>query len=66
MKSSVSVEAVTGSTGSTEEKPVPEWHAWHWALASAEIPRGVAGRNFFMVDVALVDIWFIDVYLSSG
>lgn len=24
----------------TKEKPVPEWHAWHWALASAEIPRG--------------------------
>lgn len=22
------------------EKPVPEWHAWHWAMASAEIPRG--------------------------
>ena len=19
---------------------MPEWHAWHWALASAEIPRG--------------------------
>lgn len=25
---------------SFKEKPVPEWHAWHWALASAEIPRG--------------------------
>lgn len=24
----------------TKEKPVPEWHAWHWALASADIPRG--------------------------
>lgn len=23
-----------------KEKPVPEWHAWHWALASSEIPRG--------------------------
>merc|ERR1711988_631817 len=22
------------------EKPTPEWHAWHWALASADIPRG--------------------------
>eukprot|EP00927_Polykrikos_kofoidii_P026834 TRINITY_DN23827_c0_g3_i1.p1 TRINITY_DN23827_c0_g3~~TRINITY_DN23827_c0_g3_i1.p1 ORF type:complete len:594 (+),score=145.97 TRINITY_DN23827_c0_g3_i1:384-2165(+) len=22
------------------EKPMPEWHAWHWALASSEIPRG--------------------------
>lgn len=22
------------------EKPIPEWHAWHWALASSEIPRG--------------------------
>lgn len=22
------------------EKPTPEWHAWHWALASKEIPRG--------------------------
>jgi len=24
----------------TKEKPMPEWHAWHWALASADIPRG--------------------------
>mmetsp|Transcript_38928 Transcript_38928/g.121614 ORF Transcript_38928/g.121614 Transcript_38928/m.121614 type:complete len:548 (-) Transcript_38928:220-1863(-) len=24
----------------TKEKPLPEWHAWHWALASSEIPRG--------------------------
>eukprot|EP00933_Yihiella_yeosuensis_P041780 TRINITY_DN3618_c0_g4_i1.p1 TRINITY_DN3618_c0_g4~~TRINITY_DN3618_c0_g4_i1.p1 ORF type:complete len:539 (+),score=126.39 TRINITY_DN3618_c0_g4_i1:164-1780(+) len=23
-----------------KEKPVPEWHAWHWALASSDIPRG--------------------------
>lgn len=22
------------------EKPMAEWHAWHWALASSEIPRG--------------------------
>mmetsp|Transcript_108493 Transcript_108493/g.188372 ORF Transcript_108493/g.188372 Transcript_108493/m.188372 type:complete len:555 (+) Transcript_108493:80-1744(+) len=22
------------------EKPKAEWHAWHWALASKEIPRG--------------------------
>jgi len=24
----------------TKEKPEPEWHAWHWKLAAAEIPRG--------------------------
>jgi len=22
------------------EKPLPEWHAWHWATASQDIPRG--------------------------
>lgn len=22
------------------EKPTPEWHAWHWALASTDIARG--------------------------
>eukprot|EP00811_Abedinium_folium_P020055 NODE_2901_length_2124_cov_14.278418.p1 GENE.NODE_2901_length_2124_cov_14.278418~~NODE_2901_length_2124_cov_14.278418.p1 ORF type:complete len:621 (+),score=212.95 NODE_2901_length_2124_cov_14.278418:238-1863(+) len=22
------------------EKPAPEWHAWHWAKVSSEIPRG--------------------------
>ncbi|CAE7884151.1 cdk11, partial [Symbiodinium microadriaticum] len=29
----------------TKEKPVPEWHAWHWALASADIPRGDEARK---------------------
>lgn len=29
----------------TSEKPVPEWHAWHWALASSEIPRGEKMRR---------------------
>jgi len=29
----------------TSEKPVPEWHAWHWALASSEIPRGEKMRK---------------------
>lgn len=24
----------------TKEKPLPEWHAWHWDLAKVEIPRG--------------------------
>lgn len=23
-----------------DQKPMPEWHAWHWALASNDIPRG--------------------------
>merc|ERR1740121_1460660 len=27
------------------EKPTPEWHAWHWALASKEIPRGNDKQN---------------------
>lgn len=24
----------------TKEKPMPEWHAWHWDLASSSIARG--------------------------
>merc|ERR1711957_160191 len=24
----------------TKEKPMPEWHAWHWNMASQEIARG--------------------------
>mmetsp|Transcript_13857 Transcript_13857/g.31136 ORF Transcript_13857/g.31136 Transcript_13857/m.31136 type:complete len:549 (+) Transcript_13857:73-1719(+) len=27
------------------EKPAPEWHAWHWAAASKEIPRGADMRK---------------------
>jgi len=27
------------------EKPLPEWHAWHWALASKDIPRGDEMKN---------------------
>jgi len=26
--------------GFFNEKPMPEWHAWHWALATEEIARG--------------------------
>merc|ERR1712066_518503 len=26
--------------GLFNEKPLPEWHAWHWATASQDIPRG--------------------------
>jgi len=24
----------------TKEKPLPQWHAWHWTTLSSEIPRG--------------------------
>lgn len=39
-KQRMSTPAALRHTFFTTEKPVPEWHAWHWALASAEIPRG--------------------------
>jgi len=29
----------------TSEKPVPEWHAWHWALDKSEILRGEKMRR---------------------
>eukprot|EP00746_Dinoflagellata_sp_MGD_P009516 gnl/MRDRNA2_/MRDRNA2_119379_c0_seq1.p1 gnl/MRDRNA2_/MRDRNA2_119379_c0~~gnl/MRDRNA2_/MRDRNA2_119379_c0_seq1.p1 ORF type:complete len:572 (-),score=129.77 gnl/MRDRNA2_/MRDRNA2_119379_c0_seq1:10-1725(-) len=28
-----------------KEKPVPEWHAWHWALNECEIARGDDARR---------------------